>query len=114
MSRSENTVPVQYGTLDMLIMRTLSWGTNHGFGIIRHIELMSGDELHVEEGALYPALHRMHRKGWIEAQWGVSDRGRRARFYRLTSRGKKELGRQVGDWRRSVAVTARILEATPA
>ena len=114
MPASPKRLPVQYGTLDMLIMRTLSWGENHGFGILRHLELMSDDELHVEEGALYPALHRMHRKGWIEAQWGISDRGRRARFYRLTKRGHQELRRQMGAWNRSVTVIARILESTPA
>ena len=90
MPASPKRLPVQYGTLDMLIMRTLSWGENHGFGILRHLELTSDDELHVEEGALYPALHRMEGRGWIQAEWGRSENNRQAKFYRLTPKGQRE------------------------
>lgn len=109
-----DTVPVLQGTLDMLILKTLAWGPQHGFGILRHIETVTGEELHVEEGALYPALHRMHRKGWLEAEWGVSENNRRARYYRLSTEGERELRRQVRDWGRVVRVISLVLEGTPA
>lgn len=109
-----NRVPVLQGTLDMLILKTLAWGPKHGFGILRHIEEVTGETLHVEEGALYPALHRMHRKGWLEAEWGVSENNRRARYYRLSPAGERELRRQVSDWGRIVRVISLVLEATPA
>jgi transcriptional regulator len=108
------TVPVLQGTLDMLILKTLAWGPNHGFGVLRHIEQVTGEELHVEEGALYPALHRMHRRGWLEAEWGLSENNRRARFYRLSSEGEKALREQVRDWGRTVRVISRVLEGAPA
>ena len=108
------TVPVLQGTLDMLILKTLAWGPNHGFGVLRHIEQVTGEELHVEEGALYPALHRMHRRGWLEAEWGLSENNRRARYYRLSSEGEKALRTQVRDWSRTVRVISRVLEGAPA
>ncbi len=107
-------VPVLQGTLDMLILKTLAWGPKHGFGILRHIEQVTGEELHVEEGALYPALHRMHRRGWLEAEWGLSENNRRARYYRLSSAGEKALREQVRDWSRMVRVISRVLEGAPA
>jgi transcriptional regulator len=107
-------VPVLQGTLDMLILKTLAWGPQHGFGVLRHLEQVTGEALHVEEGALYPALHRMHRKGWLEAEWGLSENNRRARYYRLSSEGEKELRQQVRDWRRMVRVIGLVLEGAPA
>ncbi len=109
-----DTVPVLQGTLDMLILRTLAWGPKHGFGILRHIEVVTGEELQVEEGALYPALHRMHRKGWLEAEWGLSENNRRARYYRLSDAGEKALRNQVRDWGRMVRVISMVLEGEPA
>lgn len=106
-------VPVLQGTLDMLILKTLAWGPNHGFGILRHIEQVTGEELRVEEGALYPALHRMHRRGWLEAEWGVSENNRRARYYRLSPAGQRALRQQVTDWDRTVRVIALVLEGAP-
>ena len=103
-------VPVLQGTLDMLILKTLAWGPKHGFGILRHIEQVTGEELHVEEGALYPALHRMHRRGWLEAEWGLSENNRRARYYRLSSEGESALREQVKDWGRMVRVISLVLE----
>jgi transcriptional regulator len=107
-------VPVLQGTLDMLILKTLAWGPQHGFGVLRHLEQVTGEALHVEEGALYPALHRMHRKGWLEAEWGLSENNRRARYYRLSSAGEKELRQQVRDWSRMVRVISLVLGGAPA
>lgn len=107
-------VPVLQGTLDMLILKTLAWGPKHGFGILRQIEQVTGEELHVEEGALYPALHRMHRRGWLEAEWGLSENNRRARYYRLSSEGESALREQVKDWGRMVRVISLVLEGAPA
>ena len=107
-------VPVLQGTLDMLILKTLAWGPQHGFGVLRQLEQVTGEALHVEEGALYPALHRMHRKGWLEAEWGLSENNRRARYYRLSTAGERELRRQVTDWSRTVHVISLVLNGTPA
>ena len=109
-----DTVPVLQGTLDMLILKTLAWGPKHGFGVLRHIEQVTGEELHVAEGALYPALHRMHRRGWLEAEWGLSENNRRARYYRLSSAGESALREQVKDWGRMVRVISLVLEGSPA
>ena len=109
-----DTVPVLQGTLDMLILKTLAWGPKHGFGVLRHLEQVTGEALQVEEGALYPALHRMHRKGWLEAEWGLSENNRRARYYRLSTAGERELRRQVTDWSRTVHVISLVLNGTPA
>src|SRR5215510_6485490 len=88
------------GTLDMLILKTLSRGPLHGYGIAQFIQRASDDVLHVEEGALYPALHRLEVRGWLHATWGTSDNNRRARFYRLSALGRRELQREADYWRR--------------
>lgn len=108
------SVPVLQGTLDMLILKALAWNPNHGFGILRHLEDVTGEELRVEEGALYPALHRMQARGWLEAEWGVSENNRRARFYRLSAAGEQELRKRVTDWQRIVRVISLVLEGSPA
>jgi transcriptional regulator len=87
------------GTLDLLILRTLSGGPQHGHAIARHIQRTSEDVLQVETGSLYPALHRLEAKGWISADWAMSDKGRRARFYRLTALGRRQLERERSKWR---------------
>ena len=79
------------GTLDLLILRTLSWGPMHGLAVLQWIERVTREKLQVEEGALYPALHRMEDKGWLDAEWGYTDRGRKAKFYRLTFAGRRQL-----------------------
>jgi len=109
MTSKTEQVPVLQGTLDMLILKTLAWGPKHGFGILHHIEEVTDERLHVEEGALYPALHRMHRKGWLDAEWGVSENNRRARFYRLSDDGETELRRQVSEWSQLVRVISMVL-----
>ena len=98
------------GTLDLLILRTLVFGAQHGQGIARAIQQTSGDELLVEHGALYPALQRLEQRGWIAAKWGTSGNNRRARFYTLTRAGRKQLVNETTKWRRLAAPIGRVLE----
>ena len=99
------------GTLDILLLQTLSWGPMHGYGISRWIRDTSDDELTVEEGALYPALRRLEKKGWLAAEWGETETGREARFYTLTGPGREQLKAEVSMWERYVAAMSRVLEA---
>jgi transcriptional regulator len=99
------------GTLDLLILRTLIFGPQHGQGIARAIQQTSQEELLVEHGALYPALGRLEERGWISAKWGTSTNNRKARFYSLTAAGRKQLGRETTRWKRLTAAIGRILEA---
>jgi transcriptional regulator len=99
------------GTLDMLILRTLLRGALHGYAIAVAIEQRSGDELRVEEGALYPALHRLEVAGLLKSEWKLSETNRRARFYRLTSEGEKRLQDAASNWERLAAAVARVMEA---
>ncbi len=99
------------GTLDLLILRVLHGGPQHGWGIAQRIHLLSEKTLSVEEGALYPALHRMERKGWIEAEWRPSENNRRAKYYELTSSGRKQLAAEREGWKRLTTVMAQVLEA---
>jgi PadR family transcriptional regulator, regulatory protein PadR len=89
-----------HGALDALILKTLTRGPSHGYAIARHIEEMTGDAVLVEEGSLYPALYRLDRRGWVEAEWGTSELGRRAKLYRLTDAGRKQLADETAMWRR--------------
>jgi transcriptional regulator len=98
------------GTLDMLVLTTLVGGSRHGYDIVRTIQEGSDDALQVEEGSLYPALHRMERKGWIESEWGRSENNRRAKFYRLTSAGRKQLLAEVSYFRRFTEAAEMLLE----
>jgi PadR family transcriptional regulator, regulatory protein PadR len=97
------------GTLDLLILRTLIFGSQHGQGIARAIQQTSAEELLVEHGALYPALQRLEERGWISAKWGVSSNNRKARFYSLTAAGRKQLVRETTKWKRLAAAIGRIL-----
>ncbi|MBI3667791.1 MAG: PadR family transcriptional regulator [Acidobacteria bacterium] len=97
------------GTLDMLILRTLRRGPLHGYGIAQHIQQVSDDVLQVEEGSLYPALQRMQLQGWIASEWGETANNRRARFYRLTPAGRKQLEREVAGFDRILAAIARVM-----
>ncbi|NOT06821.1 MAG: PadR family transcriptional regulator [Gemmatimonadales bacterium] len=99
------------GTLDVLILKTLSWGSRHGYAIGKWLENTSDETIRIEEGSLYPALYRMERKGWIEAAWGMSELGRRAKFYELTATGRARLRAEVAAWRRLSGAVGRILEA---
>jgi PadR family transcriptional regulator PadR len=99
------------GTLDLLILRTLQSGDSlHGWAISERIQQISQDVLQVNQGSLYPALHRLEHHGWIKAEWGVSELGRRARFYRLTAAGRKQLQQETDDWARLIAAIGRVLE----
>jgi transcriptional regulator len=98
------------GTLDLLILRTLGLGPQHGQGIARAIQISSYDELLVEHGALYPALQRLEEKGWISAKWGTSENNRKARFYTLTKAGRAQLAREQSRWHRLAAAIGRVLD----
>jgi transcriptional regulator len=102
--------PLLAGTLDLLILKTLSVGSFHGYGIAQHIKRLSRDALRIEEGSLYPALQRMQVKGWIASEWKKSATGREARYYRLTAAGRRQLGQEESDFARSVAATVRVLK----
>jgi PadR family transcriptional regulator PadR len=100
------------GTLDMLILKTLSRGPLHGYGIAQFIQRASDDVLKVEEGALYPALHRLEVRGWLRAAWGMSDNNRRARFYRLSALGRRELEAESDYWRRVASAVTQVMQTT--
>ena len=102
-------IPLLQGTLDVLILRTLLFGPQHGQGIARSIQTASKDDLLVEHGALYPALQRLEARRWISAEWGTSGNNRRARFYRLTAAGRKQLVAETSRWRRLAAAIANVL-----
>ncbi len=97
------------GTLDLLILRTLADGPMHGFGVARRIESVTDDALRIEEGTLYPALHRLRRRGLLAAEWGVSENNRRAKYYRLTGSGQRALGAEKANWARLVEAVDRVL-----
>jgi PadR family transcriptional regulator, regulatory protein PadR len=107
--REGERIALLQGTLDLLILRTLVFGTQHGQGIARAIETQSDDTLLVDHGSLYPALQRLEERGWIDAEWGVSDNNRKARFYTLTKEGRKQLTVQARQWRRLLAAIGGIL-----
>ena len=98
------------GTLDLLILKTLALQTMHGWGIAQRIQQISKDVLQVQQGSLYPALRRLEQKGWIDAEWGDSDNNRKARFYRLTRSGRKQLELETSNWERLSAAVRQILE----
>ncbi|MBZ5586410.1 MAG: PadR family transcriptional regulator [Acidobacteriia bacterium] len=98
------------GTLDLLILRTLQTGPQHGWAISERIQQVSREVLQVNQGSLYPALHRLEHQGWIKAEWGVSELGRRARFYRLTASGLKQLEKETETWNRMAGAIGRVLE----
>lgn len=102
------------GTLDLLVLRTLAGGPRHGYQIARAIKRSSDDVLQVEEGALYPALHRIEGRGWIDASWGLSENNRRAKFYELTETGRAALAAEARSWGEYVAAVARVMDDAPA
>ena len=97
------------GTLALLVLKTLQHGPTHGWGITLHIQQISNEILRVEEGSLYPALHRMEQDGWISAEWGVSENNRRARYYRLTAAGRKQLAKEEQSWQELTGAVALVL-----
>lgn len=112
--RNLDRLEVMHGTLDLIILRTLRWGPMHGHGITKFIQQTSGDALKIEHGSLYPALQRLLQECWITAEWGVSSKNRKARFYRLTVAGRRQLSAEHSRWERFSAAVARILTSTRA
>ena len=111
MSKKTDRADVLPGTLDMLILKTLTITPMHGYGIAQHIQQVSHEAIQVEEGSLYPSLQRMQVKGWLTSEWGQSPTGRRARYYRLTAAGKKQLGAEVADFRKAIEAIQRVIQA---
>ena len=101
------------GTLDLLILRTLQSGPMHGWSVSERIQQISRDVLQVNQGSLYPAMHRLEHQGWIRAEWGVSENNRKAKYYHLTAAGRRRLGEEVASWNRLAAAIALALSATP-
>jgi PadR family transcriptional regulator PadR len=106
---SDDRISLLQGTLDLLILRTLIFGPQHGQGVARAIRQQSADVLLVDHGTLYPALQRLEKKGWIQAEWGISKNNRQARFYSLTKAGRKQLTTETSQWRKLVAAIGRVL-----
>ena len=109
--KKANTGELLRDTLDMLVLKALTRGSMHGYSIAEFIEETSDDVLRVEEGALYPALHRLELRGLVAAEWGISENNRRARYYQLTAAGRKQLGIEAAYWDRMAAAVARVMEA---
>jgi transcriptional regulator len=106
----QNRIELLQGTLDLLILQTLQWGPQHGHGIGQAIRISSQDALQVEHGSLYPALHRLERRGWLSSEWKTSEANRRAKYYQLTSQGKKQLLEQQSKWKQLVRIVARTMK----
>jgi PadR family transcriptional regulator PadR len=106
------SVDLLQGTLDLLILKTLTWGPAHGYAIARWIEQLTGEVLVVGEGSLYPALHRLEERGWVEGKWELSETKRRTRVYRLTNGGRLQLRAESGSWKQFVQAVAKVLDAT--
>lgn len=104
-------ITLPQGTLDLLILKALALGPQHGWAISQRIEQVSGDALQVLQGSLYPSLHRLERRGRIRAKWGTSDNGRRAKYYELTAAGRKELQEEAATWRKLAAAVGQVLDA---
>lgn len=107
----DTNVDILRGTLDLLILKAASWGPTHGYGIARWIEQATDDVLRVEEGSLYPALHRLENRGWVAAEWGTSENNRRARYYHLTSKGRARLRLEAATWTRFATAVFTALDA---
>ena len=109
---SKPNIDLLQGTLDVLVLKALSWGSMHGYGIARGLQQMTDDVLQIEEGSLYPALHRMERKGWLKSDWGLSENNRRAKYYALTAEGKKQLRAEASTWTAFSQAVSKVLTAT--
>jgi PadR family transcriptional regulator PadR len=105
----KNRIELLQGTLDMLILQTLQWGPRHGYGIVQALHVNSGEALQLETGSLYPALHRMERKGWVRSEWKQTESNQRAKYYRITPPGKKQLAFDLSRWQQMVDVIGSIM-----
>src|SRR6266851_9239227 len=110
---ADERIDLPQGTLDLLILKTLALQPQHGWAISERIQQISSDMLQVQQGSLYPALHRLERRGWITAEWGASENNRRAKYYQLTQTGRKQLEVETDAWRKLAAAVGQILDATP-
>jgi len=106
----KENIDLPQGTLDLLILRTLALEAQHGWGISERVQQMSGDVLRIQQGSLYPALHRLERRGWIKARWGTSDNNRRAKYYELTKSGRLQLAAERASWQKLTAAVAQVLD----
>jgi transcriptional regulator len=106
-------IDLPQGTLDLLILKTLALEPQHGWAISERIQQISSDVLRIQQGSLYPALHRLERRGWIKARWGASDNNRRAKYYELTKSGRKQLEAEESAWRKLTAAVGQVLETVP-
>ena len=106
----KNRIELVQGTLDMLILQTLQWGPQHGYGIVQALYTHSGEVLQVETGSLYPALHRLERQGWVRSQWKLTESNQRARFYQITAAGKKQLASDHDRWQQVVAAIGAVMQ----
>jgi transcriptional regulator len=113
MTPTPHELDLLQGTLDVLVLRALSWGTMHGYAVARFIREGSDGTFKVLDGALYTSLHRMEERGWVESEWGTSDKKKRAKFYRLTAAGRRALRAETESWNDYVAAVARVMTATP-
>jgi transcriptional regulator len=102
-------IDLPQGTLDLLVLRTLSLGPQHGWGISERVQQMSSDVLRIQQGSLYPALHRLERRGWIKPHWGTSENNRRAKYYELTNSGRKQLAAEKDVWKKLTIAVAQVL-----
>jgi PadR family transcriptional regulator, regulatory protein PadR len=109
---AKEPVVLLQGTLDLLILKTLSWGSTHGYGIARWIQQVTGDVLRIEEGSLYPALHRLEKRGWISSHWGLSENNRRAKYYALTAQGRHQLRAESSTWSVFANAVGKVLTST--
>jgi PadR family transcriptional regulator, regulatory protein PadR len=107
---ADDRIDLPQGTLDLLILRTLALGPKHGWAISERIQQVSSEVLQVQQGSLYPALHRLERRGWVKAHWGASDNNRRAKYYELTATGRKQLKFEEHEWKKLAAAVAQVLE----
>jgi PadR family transcriptional regulator, regulatory protein PadR len=108
---ADREIDLLQGTLDLLVLKALSWDAMHGYNILDWLRRASGSELRIEDAALYPALHRLEARGLIEAEWGLSENNRRAKYYRLTTDGRRALRSESANWRRYAVVMGRVLDA---
>ena len=108
------SIDLLQGTLDVLVLKTLSWGPRHGYAVARALQQLTDAVLQIEEGSLYPALHRMERRGWVESEWGLSENNRRAKYYKLTTEGRKQLRAEASTWSTFSSAVSKVLSATVA
>lgn len=111
---TEESTPVLKGTLDLMILKALSWGPVHGYGVVQWIKRATGGTLDIDDGALYPALHRLVKRGWIASEWGTSANNRRAKYYRLTSTGRSQLESEISSWNRFSSALEQLLSLAEA